>query len=183
MKKTLIKKFDEYVNESHWSEMNRRSQGIIVRKEEQIKSNVKDMIPVDLGLSVLWADRNLEINDETEFLIENVRDYEPDGWRRPTRKEADELLKCKWTSNKDQLTPTQMKSKGYEIIFYGNGNELIFNGCQPRHYEEFFERENTHESDEWSTFAFMVDHTFLPQTVYGTVKLDETAKVRFVKDK
>ena len=169
------------LSESVWGDIRKKSLG----KEERLerKSNVKDMIPIDLGLSVLWADRNLEINGNNKFLIDEIKDYEPDGWRRPTREEADELLKCNWTSNRDQLTPAQMNSNGYKIIFHNNGNELIFSNCKLRDYEEFFERENTHESDEWSTFSFRVDHTFLPQTVYGTVKLDEPAKVRFVKDK
>ena len=169
------------LSESIWGDIRKKSLGTEERLER--KSNVKDMVPVDLGLSVLWADRNLEINGNNKFLIDEIKDYEPDGWRRPTREEADELLKCKWTSNRDQLTPAQIHSDGYKIVFHGNGNELIFSNCKIRIYEEFFERENTHESDEWSTFAFIVDHTFLPQTVYGTVKLDEPAKVRFVKDK
>ena len=32
----MIKKFDEFIDESHWSEMNRRSQGIKVRKEDDV---------------------------------------------------------------------------------------------------------------------------------------------------
>ena len=35
---SIIKKFDEFLNESHWSEMNRRSQGITVRKENNVNS-------------------------------------------------------------------------------------------------------------------------------------------------
>ena len=169
--------------ETYWSNMNRRSQGTLTRKEDIIKSNVKDMVPVDLGLSVLWADRDLEIDGKTEFTIDKVEDYEPAGWRRPTREEADELFKnCKkWTSNKNQMAP-RLRMDTYQVTFHNNGNELVFN-CRFGKYNEFFERENTEQEGYWSSFEFREDGSFLPHSVYSMVKLNEPARVRFVKDK
>ena len=46
------------INESTWGEMRQRSSGQIIRKEDDI-TNIKSLEPVDMGVSVLWADRDL----------------------------------------------------------------------------------------------------------------------------
>ena len=80
------------VNESVWSDMQDRGTGDLEKKEDTI-GNSNILKPVDLGGSVYWADKNLEVDGQVLFnyndtieLIRNLR-----GWRLPTVKEASEL--------------------------------------------------------------------------------------------
>ena len=89
----MIPNFNTYLRESHWSEMNRRSQGIAVRNEDKIPSNIGSIKPVDLGVSVLWADRDLELNDNNMLKLKDVEKYLANSkWRLPTKEEAEELF-------------------------------------------------------------------------------------------
>ena len=86
-----MKKLSKII-ESVWSDMQERGTGDLEKKEDTIgNSNV--LKPVDLGGSVYWADKNLEVDGQVLFnfndtieLIRNLR-----GWRLPTVKEASEL--------------------------------------------------------------------------------------------
>ena len=55
------------VNESIWSDIQDRSAGETIRKEDEIVSNIKELKPVDMGGSVLWADRDLESDENVYF--------------------------------------------------------------------------------------------------------------------
>ena len=78
------------VNESIWSNINKRSEGRIERKEDQLITNIKEIEPVDLGsdVPVYFADRDLEVNGEIEFTWDEVLGFilqiEKTGWELPT---------------------------------------------------------------------------------------------------
>lgn len=80
------------LSESVWGDIRQKSLGKEDRKEAQV-GNSGSLKPVDLGGSVFWADRDIEVDnrilftfDETMEIIRNIN-----GWRLPTRKEASEL--------------------------------------------------------------------------------------------
>ena len=81
------------INESTWGEMRKRSSGDVIRREDEL-TNLKDLVPVDMGVTVLWADRDLERKDgdcyfdynEASNIIKNSK------WRIPTKQESYELF-------------------------------------------------------------------------------------------
>ena len=170
------------LSESVWMDIHKQSTGNTERKEDIINSNVKDMIPVDTGCSVLWADRDLEIDGEYKFLIDDIKNYEPDGWRRPTRDEADELLtKANWLTNQGQIKGF---SRDYTISIDHGGDPLLFN-CLLGEYSEYWIRDNHDQAGYWSTFDFKTEGqgAFFPHSSRSMAKLSEKCRVRFVKDK
>ena len=79
------------ITESLWTDIQRRSAGETIRKEDDI-GNIKELIPVDMGLSVLWADKDFEIEDECYFNFNDAIEFTKNtGWRIPTKEEVKEL--------------------------------------------------------------------------------------------
>lgn len=122
------------INESTWGEMRQRSSGQIIRKEDDI-TNIKSLEPVDMGVSVLWADRDLEMKDgncyfdynEVNNIIKNSK------WRIPTKQESYELFQyTTMIKNTDEVCIQEGKfddkpqlifdKKGYQ---YGD-NDKVF---------------------------------------------------------
>ena len=66
----VIKTFSEFINESIWSDMQDRSAGDKIRKEDE-KTNINDIVPLDMGVDVLWADRDLEWRNGGFFFTYN----------------------------------------------------------------------------------------------------------------
>ena len=107
------------LSESIWSDMEDRGTEDVIKNEDEYITNIKNLVPVDLGGSVLWADRDLELQDETVyFTFKDVADIKKGEWRLPTKKEANEIFSQK------NLTH---KSNGDYVIM----NKLIFT---PRGY-------------------------------------------------
>ena len=79
------------LSESIWSEIEDRSSGDVVRKEDGLL-NIRELKPVDMGGSVLWADRDLSYGDEYHFGFSDVFELvKNSGWRLPTLEEVTEL--------------------------------------------------------------------------------------------
>ena len=84
---------DKNVSESIWTDMQKRSSGDDLRKEDDL-TNIRELVPVEMGVTVLWADRDLEWKDggfyfnynEASNIIKNSK------WRIPTKKESYELF-------------------------------------------------------------------------------------------
>ena len=62
----MIPDFKTFIKESIWSDIQDRSMGKTVRKEDE-KTNIYEIIPLDMGVDVLWADRDLEWKDGRFF--------------------------------------------------------------------------------------------------------------------
>ena len=78
------------VNESVWGDIRKKSLGQEERIEEG--TNIKSMQPVDIGFSVLWADRDLEQQGKDIFTVAEVKELIADSeWRLPTEKETREI--------------------------------------------------------------------------------------------
>ena len=168
------------IKESIWSDMQDRSSGQEIRKEDVRNSNVKDMKPVDLELSVLWADEDLEIDDENEFTIDEIADYTPDGWRRPTREEADELLHNTKKSICQDLFP-----KTFKRIFTlsKNGVDICFSCKNLKEKAEYWELNKGDMDEHWNTFSLKESGSFVAYSAYQIAKLNEKHRVRFVRER
>ena len=83
---------DKKVTESIWSDIQDRSSGETIRKEDEI-TNIKDLVPVDMGGSVLWADDDLSLKDgDCYFTFDEVFELVKNSdWRLPTLEEVAEL--------------------------------------------------------------------------------------------
>jgi hypothetical protein len=82
------------IDESFWGDVHKRSRGDEIRKEDEL-TNIRELVPVDMGVSVLWADKDLEYRDgncyfdfnEASNIIKNSK------WRIHTRQESYELFR------------------------------------------------------------------------------------------
>lgn len=86
---TMIKKFDEFINESLWKKAIERSKTGEVRLGDRISSNIDELKPVDLGsdFPFVFADVDLIIEDKDRFNLNQYEDYMSglnfQGWRLP----------------------------------------------------------------------------------------------------
>ena len=117
----MIKKFEEYISEGLWKSGVDRAKNNIDRLEESYVTNVKELNEIDQGSDVPFyiADRDTIIDDECEWLSDNLDEYEhylqKFGWRLPYR---DEVLKYITTSLGDQINKERhfvsVTTKGYK---------------------------------------------------------------------
>ena len=167
------------LSESVWGDLRKKSLGQEVRIEEM--GNVNDLKPVDLGLSVLWADKDYELNGETEFYIDDIKDIAPAGWRRPTREEADELLSdAKWNRDEDLSSNKPFKSI---ITISHNGKNISFSRKNLGEKWEYWELEKGDMEEYWNMFHFYCDGHFFPHSAYSIGNLKEKHRIRFVREK
>ena len=120
----MIPDFNTYIKESIWSDIQDRSAGETMRKEDEIVSNIKELKPVDMGCSVLWADRDLESDENVYFSFTDAEKIiEKSGWRLPTFNEVAELNKM-----------SDIYKNTYEEYILHSGklhinNDLVFEKC------------------------------------------------------
>ncbi len=97
------------IKESIWSDMQDRSSGDTIRKEDDI-TNIKSLVPVDMGGSVLWADNDLSLkNGDCYFSFDEVFELiKNSGWRLPTLEEVAELDVF---SNIGKINPSEYNDK------------------------------------------------------------------------
>jgi hypothetical protein len=125
----MIPDFETYLKESHWSEMNRRSQGITVRKEDAIYP-----VKIDKLFRHYHADKDLCIDGKYTFTIDELKNidlsiYFGKGWRLPKHGELGyDFFKLRLdndieiTSDGKQRTFTN-KTNGMELIFDFTSND------------------------------------------------------------
>ena len=99
------------ITESIWSDMQDRSAGETIRKEDKFNPDY-----VDFGddITVYWAIDNLEIDGEGKFYFDDIKDYNNNGWRLPTVDEVNQLKWNIWIS----------WNKGCNHLKFDDGNEL-----------------------------------------------------------
>ena len=152
VKKPLLKKI---VNESIWSNINKRSEGSIERKEDQLITNIKEIEPVDLGsdVPVYFADRDLEVNGEIEFTWDEVLGFilqiEKTGWELPTGPKGmqylfyfgnqpprfnDEDYKKKWIPSQGGILTS--RENNVELHFPSNNKHVQSYWCADDDYKK-----------------------------------------------
>ena len=99
------------ITESIWSDMQDRSSGETIRKEDKFNPDY-----VDFGddTTVYWAIDNLEIDGEGKFYFDDIKDYNNNGWRLPTVDEVNQLKWNIWIS----------WNKGCNHLKFDDGNEV-----------------------------------------------------------
>ena len=180
------------IYESIWTNINKRSEGNLERKED-IVGNIKELKPVDMGCDVLWADRDLEYDGNVHFLFDDIqRLIQNSEWRLPTRKDIDDLHRyCVLKHNIDDLYFVSPNSQ--KLIFNRNGmvyNTSVSHGNEIKTYlSEYW----GWTSEEWSSkeiHCYIItdnDILYTPKK-FGpgnAIATDRTAKlcVRLIKDK
>lgn len=109
------------LSESIWRDIQDRSTGEQVRREDEL-TNIKDIKPVDMGVSVLWADKDLETKDGNfYFTYKEAEDYiKKSGWRLPSKNEIHQLIGyTKVIKNTDEVFIIEGD--------FDNAPQLIFN--------------------------------------------------------
>ena len=176
----MIPKFKTYLNESVWGDIRKKSLGQEEREENS--TNIKYFEPVDLGGSVLWADRDLELQDGTvHFTYEDVANIKKGEWRLPTQKEADEIFSKKNLKRKSNGDYVIMK----KLIFKPRGYVA---GISDTNYDvgKYYAWTSTKTNEYGNTFgsrlyAITIDDTVthVSTSMHG----DNKVSVRLVKDK
>ena len=170
MGENFVKSCTDFINESIFGNMSDKGRGEVVKKEDEIFSNIKELKPVDMGVSVLWADRDIESDENTCFSFSDANKIiKNSGWRLPTALEYEELLNCAITIDED-------------ITIRYNGRKLFFSHeFNTDYYGAWVVPE---EGDECSVFTFPNGPDELDDA--GGVSSGDTSwkcKVRLVKDK
>jgi hypothetical protein len=170
------------LSESIWSDIQDRSSGDVIRKEDEIVSNIKELKPVDMGGSVLWADRDLESDENVYFSFPDANKIiEKSGWRLPTFNEVLEL-------NKNVII-YKNTSEEYIIHWYETHSDLIFEKCG---YQYADEGDRVREPDSY--YAWTSDVSQSGHESYKTMRIGRyllstpmhymnRCCVRLVKDK
>ena len=171
--------------ESVWGDIRKRGLGDEV-KEEDILTNLKELVPVDMGTTVLWADKDLEYkneNDASYFTYEEVEDIvKKSEWRIPTKDEYIELFKyTKKIKNTDNVFITEgdfddkpqliFNKKGY--MYGGDFNTINYIS----HYCAW--TSTPHEPEGY----YMVDINHLPVPGYFSMHYLNKGCIRLVKDR
>lgn len=103
----------------------------VIRGENRIEFNTKDLKPVDMGGTVFWADKNLMSKGgntpfEEHFSFKELYEYKfkfGDGWRLPTWKECRELFKKDVT--REVISDWRTKLSGIIKFRYKTTNEKL----------------------------------------------------------
>ena len=112
-----MKKFSK-IEESIWSDMQRRAEGTDIRKED-IFGNIKELVPVDMGGSVLWANDDFCYDGEYLFTYDEAMNMlKNKKWRLPTIKEVSELDRSILHTEEDSYTLEKNKTP---LKFYKRG--------------------------------------------------------------
>ena len=113
-----MKKLSVSLKESRFVDLiNKKFTGEI-RKEDKI-GNLKELKPVDIETSVLWADVDLRDGDNYLFTFDEATDMLKDSeWRLPTLSEVIKLKRHKKYFRDDKYIFT---NNGKSLTFYPNG--------------------------------------------------------------
>ena len=108
---------DKKTNESLWFDLQNKSLGKVVRKEDAFNP---DYIDFGENTSVYWMTENLIIDGKSRFVFDDIKDYNNNGWRLPTVDEVKELnwdgVKIVWLGKKNTFR-------------FPDGNEITLNFC------------------------------------------------------
>lgn len=177
----MIPDFKTFIKESIWSDIQDRSTGETIRKEDEIVSNIKELKPVDMGVSVLWADRDLESDENVYFSFPDANKIiEKSEWRLPTFNEMSEL-------NKNVIIYKNTFEE-YKIHWYPTHSDLIFEKCGFQYADEDMVKEPD------SYYAWTSDETPGGNEAYKAIRIGKFIAavpmhymnrccVRLVKDK
>ena len=135
------------ITESIWSDMQDRSSGETIRKEDKFNPDY-----VDFGddTTVYWAIDNLEIDGEGKFYFDDIKDYNNNGWRLPTVDEVNQLKWNIWIS----------WYEGCNHLKFDDGNELKLKTNDSDGFHMWTKEINTKFPDAAYAYGFDNSHDF-----------------------
>ena len=101
------------ITEGVWGSIRNRVNGDIVRQEDAFNP---DYIDFGENTTVYWMQDNLQIDGKVKFPFDDVKDYNNNGWRLPTKEEVEQL---NWDGVK-----IQYKGFGFKYFVFPDGNKL-----------------------------------------------------------
>lgn len=117
---THVLKYKDFVNEGLWKSGVERAKSDTIRREDMETTNLLNIREVDLGLSFYIADRLLSKDVSPLFKKKNMnkilKQIETEGWRLPTKKDIEELIK----------NSSSFENKGATIY---HADDTIIEGC------------------------------------------------------
>ena len=100
------------IDESVWGDIRRRGIGSSEKQEDTFNP---DYIDFGKNTTVYWAIDNLQIDGKVKFQFDEVRVYNNNGWRLPTKEEVEQL---NWDGAKLQY------KIGFKYFIFPDGNKL-----------------------------------------------------------
>ena len=140
--------------------------GKVKREEDDIKSNIKYLSPVDIGGSVLWANRDFVVKSDWYSKHGDYLKYSEvfgikfeKGWRLPT---VDEFLELFFVEDVIKVSEEISYNKSKRVYFEFGGDKLIFknSGFRLDGYDELlfkgtsFLRWTSEKNDKNKTYLF-----------------------------
>jgi hypothetical protein len=117
--------------ESFWGDVHRRSRGDEIRKENDI-TNINQLVPIDMGVSVLWADTDLILKTDDNtcyFTYNDAKIYGNDsGWRLPTPDEVNELFENTTVLENSEKYIIESKSENHSQLVFDKKGVIIVSG-------------------------------------------------------
>ena len=177
------------ITESIWSDIQDRSSGETVRKEDEV-GNLHELKPIDMDGSVLWADKNLIYDGEELFTFHEAYELIKNStWRLPTREEVAELDgHNRYYDSKyiylDDDRKLSFKKCGVGYLFHGIESTLdenkVFYGWTSEKYKYSSNDVHVFVIDDFDLSSSPLDSTVNNQV---TQNADSKCCIRLVKDK
>ena len=154
-----------------------------IRKEDKI-GNLKELKPVDIGTSVLWADDDLCDGGEYLFTFDAVTDMlNGSEWRLPTLSEVEELENCKRVFGDGKYIFT---NNGTSLTFYGHGEIFVLSSGKTEQVEDnlFYGWTNdVSKFDNNYINRYLMDPSFFIVEKSNAIYKNSLLSARLVKDK
>lgn len=182
------------INESIWSDIQDKSTGEQVRKEDNI-GNIQQIKPVDMGGTVLWGDKDLEIDNQKLFTYEQTEEVigQIKGWRLPTLKEVAELDGHNFYYDNDHIyfdddRKLSFEKKGVGYQFGGKGSKRYLTTGKEKVFYGWTSEPYKYSSND--VHVFIIDnssfnYSSLTYDINDQVTKDANSycSIRLVKDK
>jgi hypothetical protein len=171
------------INESVWSDIHKRSNGDIIRKEDET-TNLRDIKPVDMckDSHILWADRDLEYKDgDCYFTFDDSNEIIKNSeWRLPTVREVlDVFGESLILLNDKEIVLTERTKRKTHLLFNKKGyKNWDANGIyKPETYYCWTSKKCEHTKESYYSLQADQNQSQVPMYRYNK------CCVRLVKDK
>ena len=128
------------ISESVWGDIRRRGLGDDIKEEDAFNPEY-----IDFGenTTVVWAKEALEINGEVEFYFKEVKDYNNNGWRLPTKEEVEQI-----NFHRDNVRIYW--AEGYETLKFPEGELRIHTDISGRGFRMW----TSTLEEKWDNYAY-----------------------------
>lgn len=167
------------LSESIWMDIHKQSSGDIDRQEDDY-TNIRLIKPVDMGVSVLWSDRDLELQDGSyTFEYDDISNViQKSKWRIPTKEEVSELFES--ANRIDQAFKTCTIYGKSKIIFNKRVYVMPPFGSEEKKHSWAYSAWTSDEAENNGHWGFDIFETMSYKPItYSKCKLS----VRLVQDK